>query len=60
MTHRLKDKIVIVTGGGTGIGKAIAVIFAQEGAKVSICGRTPETIDETARQIRQEGGGMGG
>ena len=56
MTHRLKDKIVIVTGGGTGIGKAIAVIFAQEGAKVSICGRTPETIDETARQIRQEGG----
>jgi len=56
MSNRLKDKIAIVTGAGTGIGKAIALIFAREGAKVSICGRTPQTIEATARQIRQEGG----
>ena len=40
----LKDKVAIITGGGTGIGKAIAKLFSLEGAKVIIASRNQETI----------------
>jgi NAD(P)-dependent dehydrogenase (short-subunit alcohol dehydrogenase family) len=56
MANRLKDKVVIVTGGGTGIGRAIAVFFAREGAKVVVSGRTPATLKESVQQITDEGG----
>lgn len=56
MSDRLKDKVAIVTGGGTGIGRSIAVFFAREGAKVIICGRTEATLKETLRIIEKEGG----
>lgn len=55
MANRLEDRVAIVTGGGTGIGRAVAITFAREGARVAICGRTPETLEETAQQIHQEG-----
>ena len=45
-----------MTGGGTGIGRAIAVVFAREGAKVAICGRREEPLAETTKSIRDEGG----
>ena len=53
MPDRLKDKVAIVTGGGTGIGAAIATAFAREGAKVLVCGRTAATLKQTVATIRE-------
>ena len=53
---RLEHKIAIVTGGGTGIGEAIAKVFAREGAKVVITGRRKDELDRVVREIEQKGG----
>jgi NAD(P)-dependent dehydrogenase (short-subunit alcohol dehydrogenase family) len=53
---RLKDKIVIVTGGGTGIGRAIALRFGLEGATVVVNGRRAAPIDAVAGVIKAAGG----
>jgi NAD(P)-dependent dehydrogenase (short-subunit alcohol dehydrogenase family) len=52
----LNQKIAVVTGGGRGIGAAIAMKLAQMGASVVVCGRTKKIIDESATQIRKAGG----
>lgn len=50
---RFKEKTVIVTGAGSGIGRATAIRFAQEGARVVLVGRTAETLKETAKNFRK-------
>ncbi|MCI0690588.1 3-oxoacyl-[acyl-carrier-protein] reductase [candidate division KSB1 bacterium] len=53
---KLQDKIAIVTGGSRGIGKAIALRLAAEGAKVVVTATTQAGADKTAEEIRQNGG----
>lgn len=52
---KMKDKVVIVTGAGTGVGRACMQIFAAEGATLVGAGRTAATLEESAARARQTG-----
>ncbi len=54
--HRLKDKVAIVTGSSSGIGKAIALRFGAEGAKVVVTARRMAFCEQTVAQIVKDGG----
>ena len=55
----LRGRAAIITGGTTGIGRAIAILLASEGARVFICGRTEEHLDDALARIREVGEGDG-
>ena len=52
---RLNDKVAIITGAASGIGKDIAIVFAREGAKVAIADLNQKAADATAREIDPRG-----
>ncbi|MEA2164580.1 MAG: hypothetical protein QOK37_2707 [Thermoanaerobaculia bacterium] len=53
---RLTDKVALITGGGSGIGKASCLLFAKEGAKVVVVDLKLDTAEATANEIRNVGG----
>ena len=56
MAAKLAGKVVLITGGGSGIGRTLSQRFAAEGAKVLLCGRTVAKGEDTAQKIRDAGG----
>ncbi len=55
-TGKLKDKVALITGGDSGIGRAVAIFFAKEGADVAISYLNEEQdAQETKRQVEEEG-----
>lgn len=58
--NKLDGKVAVITGGGSGMGRAMAILFAQEGAKVVIGEWNEQTLDETVQTIRSAGGEITG
>ena len=52
---RFTDKVVVVTGGTRGIGKAVSKLFARNGAKLSVVSRRPESADAALEEFKKDG-----
>jgi NAD(P)-dependent dehydrogenase (short-subunit alcohol dehydrogenase family) len=53
---QLAEKVALITGAGSGIAKATALLFASEGAKVAALGRSDDELKQTVEEIRAQGG----
>ena len=53
---RLKDKVAVITGGGSGIGRAASILFSREGAKILLSDNKKDIGLDTVREIRESGG----
>jgi NAD(P)-dependent dehydrogenase (short-subunit alcohol dehydrogenase family) len=54
--NRIRDKVVLITGASSGIGRATAVRLAGLGARLALAARSPGALEETAREVRAQGG----
>ncbi|GAA4466655.1 SDR family NAD(P)-dependent oxidoreductase [Nibrella saemangeumensis] len=54
--RELEGRVALITGAGSGIGKAAAILFGQQGAKVAALGRTEDELQQTVDEIKQAGG----
>ena len=57
---QLENKVVVITGAGSGMGKAMALLFAKEGAKVIVSDLKPERVNAVVKEIHQAGGEASG
>ncbi|MGB5284439.1 MAG: SDR family oxidoreductase [Polyangiales bacterium] len=55
MAKRFENKVVWITGGGSGIGRALALAFANEGAAVAVSGRREERLHEVVQELKSRG-----
>ena len=55
MAKRFENKVVWITGGGSGIGRALALAFAREGAAVAVSGRREERLQEVVQELESQG-----
>jgi NAD(P)-dependent dehydrogenase (short-subunit alcohol dehydrogenase family) len=56
MAGQLQNKVILVTGGGSGIGRATSLLLAKEGAKVMIADYVPESAERTVKAVKESGG----
>lgn len=55
MTQRFKDKVIVVTGAGGGLGRSMSLGFAREGGELLLCDMNEKTVNETAALVREAG-----